>query len=112
MNNKYHNRKTVTVSGKVFDSRREAKRYAELALLAKAGYIKDLKRQVKFVLIPKQRTKKGEAVRECAYIADFTYTDARTGEQVVEDAKGYRTPEYRIKKKLMLQVHGIEVVET
>lgn len=110
--NKYRNRKTVTLTGEVFDSRREAKRYAELAVLAKAGYIKDLRRQVKYVLIPKQRTKSGKAYRECAYVADFVYTDTRTGEQTVEDSKGFRTPEYRIKQKLMLYIHGIEVVET
>ena len=30
---------------------------------------------------------------------------------IVEDAKGVRTPEYVIKRKLMLWVHGIKVHE-
>ena len=55
---------------------------------------------------------KREALRECAYVADFTYTDTRTGEHIVEDVKGHRTPEYIIKKKLMLHLYGIEVTET
>lgn len=109
---KYHNRKTTLPTGETFDSQREALRYIDLAILVKAGYITDLKRQVKFTLIPKQRLKSGKALRECAYVADFVYTDTRTGEQVVEDTKGFRTPEYRIKQKLMLYIHGIEVVET
>lgn len=109
---KYHNRKTTLPTGETFDSQREALRYIDLTFLAKAGYITDLKRQVKFTLIPKQRLKSGKALRECAYVADFTYTDARTGEHIVEDVKGHRTPEYIIKKKLMLHLYGIEVTET
>ncbi len=109
---KYHNRKTTLPTGETFDSQREAFRYNELTVLTKAGYITDLKRQVKFTLIPKQRLKSGKALRECAYVADFTYTDTRTGEHIVEDVKGHRTPEYIIKKKLMLHIYGIEVTET
>lgn len=109
---KYHNRKTALPTGETFDSQREALRYIDLAILVKSGYITDLKRQVKFTLIPKQRLKSGKALRECAYVADFTYTDTRTGEHIVEDVKGHRTPEYIIKKKLMLHLYGIEVTET
>ena len=50
---KYYNQKT-TINGIVFDSRKEARRWTELTLLLKAGQIKDLQRQVKFVLIPAQ----------------------------------------------------------
>ena len=46
------------------------------------------------------------------YIADFVYEDARTGETVVEDVKGIRTKEYIIKRKLMMYVHGIKILET
>ena len=53
MKNKYHNKK-VTVDGITFDSVKEARRYSELILLQRAGKIKDLRRQVKFELIPKQ----------------------------------------------------------
>lgn len=45
------------------------------------------------------------------YVADFVYTDNNTAEQVVEDAKGERTKEYIIKRKLMLYLKGIRIKE-
>ena len=45
-------------------------------------------------------------------MADFVYTDVETGETVVEDTKGFRTDVYKIKRKLMLKVHGIKIKET
>ena len=95
-------------------------RYIELSALEKAGQITNLQRQVKFVLIPAQREpdsigKRGGKIkgklmeRECAYIADFVYTE--NGAQVVEDTKGMRTKDYIIKRKLMLFIHNIRVKE-
>lgn len=117
---KYGNRK-VRYQGAVYDSRKEARRAAELSLLEKAGKIKDLQTQVKFVLIPTQREpdtvgvrggiKKGKVIeKECAYYADFVYTDEQ-GRRIVEDTKGIRTTDYIIKRKLMLYVHGIKITE-
>ena len=100
---KYHSQK-ATYNGITFDSKRERDRYIDLLLLERAGEISELRLQVSFELIPKQA---GE--RSCKYIADFAY--ARNGEMIVEDAKGVRTPEYVIKRKLMLWVHGIKVHE-
>ena len=122
MKNKYHSKK-VEVDGIVFDSRKEAKRWLELSLFEKAGVISDLQRQVKFILIPAQREpdtvgarggiKKGKVIeKECAYIADFVYKDLTLNESVVEDTKGYRTKDYIIKRKLMLYIHGIRILET
>lgn len=116
---KYGSHKTV-VDGIEFDSKKEAMRYAELRTLEKAGAIHDLKMQVKFVLIPAQREPdkegprggkvKGKLLeRECSYIADFTYYE--NGVFVVEDTKGFRTPDYKIKRKLMLWVHGVRIRE-
>jgi hypothetical protein len=116
---KYHSRK-VTRDGITFDSVKEAKRYSELLLLERAGAIQDLKRQVKFVLIPTQREPDTRGVRggiikgkvlelECSYVADFVYTE--NGKTVVEDTKGFRTKDYVIKRKLMLSVHGIRIKE-
>ena len=85
-----------------FDSRREARRHEQLLLLEKARDIADLKRQVPFRL-----EVNGELV--CTYKADFTYI--KKGVLVVEDAKGCKTPVYRLKKKLMRAVHGIEISE-
>ena len=108
---KYGARK-VTYDGKTFDSQKEAHRYAELRLLERGRVIKDLKCQVKFELIPSQRNIYGQVVEKAVnYIADFVYTNLKTGEQVVEDTKGFRTKEYIIKRKLMLWVHEIEIRE-
>ena len=122
--NKYGNKK-VEYDGITFDSKKEAIRYAELKLLEKSGHIKDLQRQVKFVLIPSLRetptekytrgAKKGQfklgkvIEREVAYIADFVYLE--NGKTVVEDTKGMKTKDYIIKRKLMLFIHGIRVKE-
>ena len=107
---KYHNKKVV-VNGEKFDSMKEYRRYCELLLLEKGGVISDLKRQVKFVLIPSQKEGKKTIERECSYYADFIYHDNETGETVVEDVKGMRTDVYKIKRKLMLWVHHIKITE-
>lgn len=118
---KYHSEE-CTIDGETFDSRREARRWMDLRLLQQAGEIRDLRRQVKFVLIPTQRepdeigprggVKPGKVIeKEASYIADFVYTDARTGEMIVEDSKGFRTDAYILKRKMMLFVHGIRITE-
>lgn len=101
--NKYHAKKTI-LDGMVFDSRREANRYAELKLLQRAGKIKNLRRQVPFELIPSQ-----DGEMAVKYIADFVYEE--NGKEIVEDVKGFRPKDYIIKRKLMLWVHGIKVWE-
>lgn len=106
---KYHNRK-VTQGGETFDSVKEYRRFCELRLLERAGAVTDLRRQVRFELIPAQRVDGKVAERACSYVADFVYME--NGQQVVEDAKGMRTQEYRLKRKLMLWVHGIRIRET
>ena len=122
--NKCRNHKARSVDGIIHDSRKEARRWNELLLLEKAGQIKDLKRQVKFVLIPAQREqgtigkrggiKQGKLLeRELSYIADFVYTENE--KLVVEDAKGYKGGSiyalFVIKRKLMLYLHNIKVRE-
>ncbi len=105
---KYHNKKIVTMDGK-FDSKREYERWCELKLLKRAGEISDLRRQVKFRLIPAQKIDGKVVERECAYIADFVYV--RGGKTVVEDAKGFKTKDYIIKRKMMLERYGIQIKE-
>lgn len=102
---KYGNRKLTAPDGQKFDSVKEYHRWGCLRLLERAGAISNLKRQVKYELIPKQI---GE--RACNYVADFTYME--NGRLVVEDVKGVKTDAYKIKKKLMLYVHGIKIRET
>ena len=106
--NKYRSKKTV-IDGITFDSKKEANRYMELKVLEKAGVIQDLQRQVKYVLIPSQIINGKVVERECAYKADFVYTE--NGMTIVEDTKGFRTTDYKIKRKLMLHVHGIRIKE-
>ncbi len=123
---KYRSEKiTVTLpdgTEHTFDSRKEARRYEELLVRLKAGEISDLRLQVKYVLIPAQYEpdivgkrggiKKGKLIeREASYWADFVYVE--DGKVVVEDVKSpiTRTPVYKLKKKLLLYVHGIRIVE-
>lgn len=109
--NKYGSQK-VEVNGIVFDSKKEARRYQELLLLEKAGAIEDLRRQVKYVLVPSQKDDRGNVIeREVSYIADFVYFDSRASEYVVEDTKGFKTKDYIIKRKLMLHEYGIRIKE-
>lgn len=120
---KYHNKKTADG----FDSRKEKRHYDTLMALVRAGAISNLRRQVPYELIPAQyetteelvhlKTKDKVVVKqECVersvkYIADFVYTDNRTGKEVVVDTKGMRTADYIIKRKLMLFVHHIKIHE-
>lgn len=103
---KYGNKKT-TVGDIKFDSKKEARRYEELKVLESMGKITELRRQVKFELVPKQ-----DGEKPVRYYADFTYQE--NGELVVEDVKSPATREndtYIIKRKLMLHVHNIRIRE-
>lgn len=78
--------------------------------MERAGEISHLRRQVSYTLIPAQKDERGKMIeRECRYIADFAYME--NGKMVVEDAKGMRTPEYVIKRKLLLKEYGIRIKE-
>lgn len=105
---KYANEPTI-VDGIKFDSRAEANRWVELRWLEDEKRITGLRRQVPFELIPAQTTPDGLKVRPLVYIADFTFM--REGRLVVEDPKGCSTPEWNLKRKLMLWRHGVWVVE-
>ena len=106
--NKYRNKPTDG-----YHSKREAKRAAVLRLMQEAGQIQGLREQVEFLLIPRQKRPDGSAERSCSYWADFTYDEwtADGWRRVVEDVKGVRTPDYVIKRKLMLMVHGVAIRE-
>ena len=121
--NKFKNQK-IEFNGMIFDSKKEYSRYMELKLLEQAGIIKNLKRQVKYVLIPTQYEIQSETLkngkikenkkvieRECLYIADFVYEE--NDKTIVEDVKSEitKTADYKIKKKLMLYVHNIKIKE-
>jgi len=104
---KYNNKPT---NG--YASKKEARRAAELKHLLAAGSISELREQVWYLLIPKAIGEDGRVVeRACSYVADFVYRDA-AGRECIEDCKGMRTDAYRIKRKLMLMVHNIRILET
>ena len=106
---KYHNRKIVR-EGETYDSVKEYRRAKELELLEKSGVIKDLKRQVRFEIIPSQRGDDGKVVESAVtYVADFVYFEG--DKLIVEDTKGFRTKDYIIKRKLMLYMHGVRIKE-
>lgn len=108
MRNKYGNKK-ITFMGETFDSKREYERYRELRLMERAGAIHDLMRQVKFLLVPNQYVDGKCVERAVNYIADFVYWEG--DKMIVEDAKGVQTPEYIIKRKLMLERHQVRIRE-
>ena len=119
--NKFGAKKVIDpITGFAFDSKKEYRRWQELMLLERAGKISNLKRQVKYELIPTQREESTEVYKAgpqkglpkpgaiiekgCTYIADFTYEVpyrkfsgndgelifADGWETVVEDTKGYK----------------------
>jgi hypothetical protein len=101
---KYRNRK-VEINGVKFDSEKEYLRWLQLVGMQARGEISDLQRQVRFAI-------KHNEEPICTYIADFVYM--RDGVQVVEDVKSEFTsqlPMFRLKKKLMKELHGIEIQE-
>lgn len=95
-----------------FDSTKEGNRYKQLKLLVRAGKIRDLKLQVRYDLIPKQKFSDGSSMVGTYYLADFVYFDCDKGREVVEDVKGKKTDVYQIKRKLMKLILDIEVYET
>ena len=102
---KFRNVKTE-VDGNIFASKAEATRYVYLKALLRVGGIDALELQPRFNLVVN-----GQKV--CAYIADFRYRRVSTGDVIVEDVKSKptRTPEYRIKKKLLKALYNTEIVE-
>ena len=105
--NKYRNQ-PVQIGAEKYRSQREAKRHQDLLLLERCGEIQRLQREVPFVLAVGV-VLDGRRKPPLRYVADFVYV--HKGVQVVEDAKGVRTPLYRAKRHLMASVHGIEVRE-
>ena len=102
---KYGNRR-VEFNGKMYDSVREAGWAANFQALRDRGLITDYKEQYRIVLIP------GDGkLRPIIYVADFTFEETMTGRKRVMDAKGFKTPVYRLKKRMAALLLGIEIEE-
>ena len=101
---KFGAKKTI-VDGITFDSKWESERYGQLKAMERGGIVTDLELQVKYDIVIND-------IKICKYIADFVYKEeSPNGEikEIVEDAKGFETPEFKLKKKLMKAVHGIDI---
>ena len=109
----------------IFDSQKELDRWYMLQTMEQRGEISELQRQVLYTLVPSQYTKVLKTVRKkevlkdkrveapITYKADFQYR-LPSGKLIVEDVKSEVTrklPEYVMKRKLMLWVHGIRLTE-
>ena len=101
---KYH---AVRTNG--YSSRKEAIRGAELELLERAGAISNLRKQPSYILL--DAWPEGGYKRPLMYVGDFEYFDKAVDRIILEDVKGFRTPVYKIKKRLLEQLHGIKITE-
>jgi hypothetical protein len=107
---KYGNQ-PVTIDGVRFDSRREADRWCVLRLREKAGEISHLELQPKFYFIIKGEHVKYPSGRKAFYKADFSYFEGN--HRVVEDAKGFKTDVYKLKKALIEKMYpAVRIIET
>ena len=97
--NKYKAEKVKTKQG-TFDSKGEWKRWKYLVGLEKNDVIQNLQRQVSYSL-----DVNGHHI--CRYVADAVFD--YKGVTYVEDFKGVLTNTFRLKRKLMMAVHGIDV---
>lgn len=122
--NKYGNTRFFADNQK-WDSKKEYQRYLVLKDAEKKGAINNLRRQVKFELLPpvteefvehlktKDKVKQKVIQRCVSFIADFTYQ--KGDELIVEDVKISKSllpKEYILKKKMMLALLGIKVKES
>ena len=111
--NKYHNTKVI-YKGIKFDSKKERDRYINLKQLEKAGIIKELELQPKFLLLDTIHYK-GKTYPKTYYKVDFKYFDNEKGKYIVEDVKSPITAKdkvYRLKIKMLLTKYpDIDFVE-
>lgn len=113
--------KKVEFDGITFDSKKEGLYYLKLKDRQDKGEISNLRLQVPFELLPsiyedevvhlKTKDKIVSKLKQKAvhYIADFVYEE--NGVTKVVDAKGLRLGEYKLKKKMMKSLLGIDIIE-
>jgi hypothetical protein len=102
---KYKGKPTETADGQKFQSHHEANYYTRLLMMQRSGEKFTFERQVRFEI-----NINGYMV--CEYVADFVVKHPDGKVEVIDTkSEATLTPIYRLKKKLMLAVHGIEIVE-
>ena len=95
-----------TLDGVVFDSKKEASRYAELKLLQRAGQISELQLQPSWVV-------EINGQRLCRYSCDFSYLDKERG-FVLEEVKSsgsVKDAAYKLRRRAAELAYGIKIVE-
>lgn len=106
------NHEKVVINGIQFDSLAEADRYKILRVMEKTGKIKDLKCHPRWEIIPAQKVEGHRSFQAAHYTADFQYI--KDDKLVVEDVKSEYTrqaEDYKLRRKLMMLMHGIYVHE-
>ncbi len=93
----------TSIDGHRFPSKKEGARYLVLRAMEKAGDIHRLELQPRYPLIVN-----GERIG--TYVGDFRYFEGNT--LILEDVKGVLTPVYRLKRKLVKALYGLEIRET
>ena len=106
---KYKNKKYVDEEGNIWDSKKEWKFYLQLLENDK---IRDIERQVEYILIPRLTNEEGKFLyHPVKYKLDFKYYSEEDCRVHYVDVKGFKTSEYKIKKKLMYYIHNIIIEE-
>lgn len=102
-------------NGVLYHSKKEAKRAKELDFMQANGIIKGLQRQVKFTWLETHQIgvnfEEKTISFKRSYIADFVYFDIEKKCDVVLDVKGFKTPEYKKKKKIVEKIFSIKIIE-
>ena len=99
---KYRN-VAMEVDGIRFASKREAAFYSELKIREKAGEVFEVELQRRFALTAPN------GMLMTTYVADFHLYDAIARRNRVVDVKGYETDVFKLKRKMMRALLGIEV---
>jgi len=101
---KYRSQPVIDPEAGRFDSKAEHRRYHILKLMERAGEIRNLERSPRFDLIV-------NGIKCGFYKADFAYF--KDQKRVIEDVKSEptKTPVYRLKKKIVEALYGVEIVE-
>lgn len=98
---KYGNRKT-TIDNIEFPSKAEASYYCDLKVRERAGEVSNVKMQTPYAL-----TINGRLI--CTYRDDFSFQDHVENRFRVVDVKGFATPVFKLKLKMMKAIHNIDV---
>lgn len=97
---KYYSKPSICNQMHKHASKKEAQRCDELTILERQGIITLLKQQPIFTLQQKFKLR-GKSIKAITYRADFSYFDNEKKKFCVEDVKGFKTADYKIKAKIL-----------